>query len=167
MMTSQSSMRATVSPSSQRAWIEIICVVRYICLTAVALLAEGVDRNRVVMRPVAFALPSPSSQRAWIEITSSTKAKTPSGVALLAEGVDRNIAPEELTLRTLVALLAEGVDRNTLEPVPWARTTVALLAEGVDRNSHCRTLERVQRLSPSSQRAWIEIQPHALAVIKR
>ena len=34
---------------------------------------------------------------------------------------------------------------------------VALLAEGVDRNLHQTGLQLVVELSPSSQRAWIEI----------
>ena len=62
---------------------------RYFWQSAVALLAEGVDRN-VLMALVA----------------------TGALVALLAEGVDRNIQSEDTELTRLVALLAEGVDRN-------------------------------------------------------
>ena len=61
---------------------------------AVALLAEGVDRNR---RPwqADFCLPN---------------------VALLAEGVDRNQHGDALgKVVMFVALLAEGVDRNNRE----------------------------------------------------
>ena len=65
---------------------------------AVALLAEGVDRNRNTPRDC------PSKQ-----------------VALLAEGVDRNftvfVTTEGLTT---VALLAEGVDRNP-SPRTWLK----------------------------------------------
>ena len=58
---------------------------------AVALLAEGVDRN-------TFAGPH----------------KAQIGVALLAEGVDRNASTSVSTpIGSEVALLAEGVDRNT------------------------------------------------------
>ena len=34
-----------LSPSSRRAWIEIILIIGYYSSTLVALLAEGVDRN--------------------------------------------------------------------------------------------------------------------------
>ena len=56
------------SPSSRRAWIEIderpADGKRY----AVALLAEGVDRNVATRRPHVTKGWSPSSRRAWIEI---------------------------------------------------------------------------------------------------
>ena len=57
---------------------------------AVALLAEGVDRN---------------TYSALLSVRLDF-------VALLAEGVDRNIAPARYALWSVVALLAEGVDRN-------------------------------------------------------
>ena len=101
---------------------------------AVALLAEGVDRNRLVMMTVPLVK-----------------------VALLAEGVDRNQLPESNQGKDRVALLAEGVDRNSIVPILMGSATmspssrrawieicdfcchvwqpqVALLAEGVDRN---------------------------------
>ena len=106
----------------------------FVSVFAVALLAEGVDRNK-------FSQPPPIM----------------SVVALLAEGVDRNkyVAPVAGALK--VALLAEGVDRNSsfslmqaagiLSPSSrraWIEicrcsgiaspAVVALLAEGVDRN---------------------------------
>ena len=56
-----------VSPSSRRAWIEIDRHPRREGPRAVALLAEGVDRNR-----------------------HGRQGSHPRGVALLAEGVDRN-----------------------------------------------------------------------------
>ena len=78
------------SPSSRRAWIEITFDLSAPKIDSVALLAEGVDRNRVVR-----------------------KLRSAEDVALLAEGVDRNNALSSggLSLKT-VALLAEGVDRN-------------------------------------------------------
>ena len=79
----------------------------------VALLAEGVDRNLGVGLAVVAAGRSPSSRRAWIEITCGTCLTTMSAVALLAEGVDRN--------STMVAPPVGGIQ------------------------------------SPSSRRAWIEI----------
>ena len=102
--------------------------------SAVALLAEGVDRN----------VPA-----AAVDVLID--------VALLAEGVDRNIYGDRLDIAVPVALLAEGVDRNiggslypaSEKPSPSSRrawieisksivlsfsSVVALLAEGVDRN---------------------------------
>ena len=61
---------------------------------AVALLAEGVDRNYL----------------------AQLIAETVSAVALLAEGVDRNPLPGHDPHRDDVALLAEGVDRNYFRP---------------------------------------------------
>ncbi len=57
---------------------------------AVALLAEGVDRN--------------------LKLTTRSRCDN---VALLAEGVDRNLADADAEKdKPQVALLAEGVDRN-------------------------------------------------------
>ena len=103
----------------------------------VALLAEGVDRNSIRYNEVGGFFT----------------------VALLAEGVDRNTAiPLTEPARRLVALLAEGVDRNIvpLEQVIYCR--VALLAEGVDRNNADGFVLGGIYPSPSSRRAWIEIQ---------
>ena len=79
----------------------------------VALLAEGVDRNSVYYALGFDAGVSPSSRRAWIEISASTN--------------------------------------------PRFATKVALLAEGVDRNGPRTTTVAGYSLSPSSRRAWIEI----------
>ena len=57
------------SPSSRRAWIEIVNVPQPVAYRRVALLAEGVDRN-----------------------TASACTRRSRTVALLAEGVDRNIS---------------------------------------------------------------------------
>ena len=79
-----------LSPSSRRAWIEIICTAqvcetRLVALLAegvdrnvfagivqaadkVALLAEGVDRNTLRLYGIDLYSMSPSSRRAWIEI---------------------------------------------------------------------------------------------------
>ena len=59
---------AVLSPSSRRAWIEILSF---------------------VVRSLSFSL-SPSSRRAWIEIFDGYMNTLSSIVALLAEGVDRN-----------------------------------------------------------------------------
>ena len=56
-----------------------------------------------------------------------------------------------------VALLAEGVDRNLHIPTVTPKTSVALLAEGVDRNLWFKWGSTTVTTSPSSRRAWIEI----------
>ena len=81
-----------LSPSSRRAWIEIVPLLAW-CphFLAVALLAEGVDRNR----PCCLLLGAGCC------------------VALREEGVDRNLADADAEKdKPQVALLAEGVDRN-------------------------------------------------------
>ena len=95
------------SPSSRRAWIEIAILsgsaiackyvallaegvdrnrrsnIFYIIVIDVALLAEGVDRNTFVMAIIQQESGSPSSRRAWIEISmhplrSITTVQSPS-----------------------------------------------------------------------------------------
>ena len=78
------------SPSSRRAWIEIFSIVPQAARTAVALLAEGVDRNDLVDVLAEQDTASPSSRRAWIEISARQHCSASRRVALLAEGVDRN-----------------------------------------------------------------------------
>ena len=56
----------------------------------VALLAEGVDRNDCEESEDLTQTASPSSRRAWIEISKSSSTASRASVALLAEGVDRN-----------------------------------------------------------------------------
>ena len=63
---------AAVSPSSRRAWIEINATEQVNDMAYVALLTEGVDRNRLQLLLMRFAV----------------------HVALLTEGVDRNILRE-------------------------------------------------------------------------
>ena len=78
------------SPSSRRAWIEIwrgLCIPRFI---TVALLAEGVDRNKMIYTAKNARKLSPSSRRAWIEMPIKLNPWSKLAVALLAEGVDRN-----------------------------------------------------------------------------
>ena len=89
-MTLQWLKLRSTSPSSRRAWIEII---RGLCCPwprKVALLAEGVDRNIDINREFTAAARSPSSRRAWIEIQCHPYRRHSTPVALLAEGVDRN-----------------------------------------------------------------------------
>ena len=68
----------TESPSSRRAWIEISVGAFALHLAAVALLAEGVDRNNL----------------------RCSHGKTERQVALLAEGVDRNLLLTETEPRS-------------------------------------------------------------------
>ena len=59
---------STGSPSSRRAWIEISSPSSSDITPRVALLAEGVDRNKEWQRRQKELKESPSSRRAWIEI---------------------------------------------------------------------------------------------------
>ena len=61
-------------------------------MAAVALLAEGVDRNITLITSSQPSAWSPSSRRAWIEIARKLCKMQKCAVALLAEGVDRNIS---------------------------------------------------------------------------
>ena len=92
------SASSTRSPSSRRAWIEILfggseTTALQVALLAegvdrnfdcseaaaqfeVALLAEGVDRNYVSEITPEEITPSPSSRRAWIEIKSAVSCKS-------------------------------------------------------------------------------------------
>ena len=92
MMPRTSAIHSTTgSPSSRRAWIEILVIAAVFAAISVALLTEGVDRNLIIedaggqMLTVALltegvdrnisalslsycSILSPSSRRAWIEI---------------------------------------------------------------------------------------------------
>ncbi len=57
-----------------------------------------------------------------------------------------------------VALLAEGVDRNFRHFADYRWALVALLAEGVDRNVAAEHFFGILPMSPSSRRAWIEME---------
>ena len=59
-----------LSPSSRRAWIEILHNRVSELISLVALLAEGVDRNLDARGRHRQEVKSPSSRRAWIEIGS-------------------------------------------------------------------------------------------------
>ena len=157
----------------------------FVSVFAVALLAEGVDRNFDAVDGTEEKALSPSSRRAWIEIGTPGGACGKAHVALLAEGVDRNSPQITAYGKADVALLAEGVDRNIgaargaglLLASPSSRRAwieilhnkspcpgrlVALLAEGVDRNNLRLYRDFRGDKSPSSRRAWIEIQQPGL-----
>ena len=128
----------------------------------VALLAEGVDRNSCARNRQSTGRTSPSSRRAWIEIeelSRPTQGRTSpsSRRAWIEIGWYRSAGTSRW-----VALLAEGVDRNSCPAIrPW-HWKVALLAEGVDRNSYLSRWLGADRASPSSRRAWIEINSRSL-----
>ena len=90
LITIQISHTKRKSPSSRRAWIEIVIKLAFVVVKSVALLAEGVDRNNVNQGTNLMADASPSSRRAWIEILRWLRLPHQDWVALLAEGVDRN-----------------------------------------------------------------------------
>ena len=104
-------------------------------LPRVALLAEGVDRNKDYLHSDIPNVLSPSSRRAWIEIDRLSQH----------------------ALHHVVALLAEGVDRNWLSIVP----AVLLLMSPSSRRAWIEIVKKKGEASllssPSSRRAWIEI----------
>ena len=128
--------KAVLSPSSRRAWIEISASILHGTHAAVALLAEGVDRNIYCATSCRVRFPSPSSRRAWIEISG-----------WMATLKRKRTSPSSRRAWIEIA-----------EPYHWQdRYVVALLAEGVDRNRPLAQGSHADRVSPSSRRAWIEI----------
>ncbi len=92
-------IRANLSPSMRRAWIEIPVIEAVKKMNPVALHAEGVDRNK-----------------------SKVFETENIHVALHAEGVDRNSTIRPSVSAPIVALHAEGVDRNVDDdgkPLEW------------------------------------------------
>ena len=126
---------------------------------AVALHPEGVDRNQIPRHLLRFPHASPSTRRAWIEILDAFCCGTPHTVALHPEGVDRNnYLGDGATTQPAVALHPEGVDRNTFWTDKSTVASVALHPEGVDRNIDCLLVCYTLLMSPSTRRAWIEIE---------
>ena len=149
----------------------------------VALLAEGVDRNRLHYICTMEDETSPSSQRAWIEIgracmpylSAVCGSESPSSQRAwieMARRRNRSRRKQSPSSQRAwieigkgctrrheipVALLAEGVDRNMNKTTRCMPVYVALLAEGVDRNTDLGADVDNAQKSPSSQRAWIEI----------
>ena len=148
-----------LSPSSRRAWIEIIFCFGPVCGKVVALLAEGVDRNCTREWYIYLQKRSPSSRRAWIEMERFCAISHTVVVALLAEGVDRNSgwhperhllsgSPSSRRAWIEIRIFTESPPRLSRSPssrrawiemphddAPRPRQRVALLAEGVDRNN--------------------------------
>ena len=102
---------------------------------AVALLAEGVDRNTLAFSFLLLIGASPSSRRAWIEI------ERPSCKPVYHRSPSSRRAWIEITPRNPTCSAA----------------CVALLAEGVDRNEKLPIEVKNKWESPSSRRAWIEM----------
>ena len=128
----------SLSPSSRRAWIEIMTCSERHQHGRIALLAEGVDRNHLQGR----------------------RLRDPE-IALLAEGVDRNRACNFV----LTDIKRSPSSRRAWIEIcacrtPWTTARIALLAEGVDRNATENDAKWEGYRSPSSRRAWIEIIPH-------
>ena len=101
----------------------------------VALLAEGVDRNKLRIPAKFFKHSSPSSRRAWIEIDTfhTIRYICRTSPSSRRAWIEIRSAPGPRP-RPCVALLAEGVDRNSGLGSPLPACLVALLAEGGDRN---------------------------------
>ena len=108
----------------------------FVSVFAVALLAEGVDRNQIGTLLFRRGGKSPSSQRAWIEIGRLRGTGQGLEVALLAEGVDRNF-------------LCPGFPPTSVGSPSSQRAWIEILCP--------RRKCRPGSVSPSSQRAWIEI----------
>ena len=127
-------MAAQRSPSSRRAWIEILKrIVHAIAKSIVALLAEGVDRNQKAL--------------------SQKRGKA--HVALLAEGVDRNVLVRPVGLGpTAVALLAEGVDRNydALKPYHLVHVSPSSRRAWIEIAHHALSLVMLGRRPPRGGR---------------
>ena len=130
---------------------------------AVALLAEGVDRNGSRKKRIQPASLSLSSRRAWIEIALSpcnaggktSLSSRRAWIEIAACSRSRRSAGRSLSSRR--AWIEIEIKRQELE-----RQSVALLAEGVDRNAQGNHHNIFASWSLSSRRAWIEIRPPSL-----
>ena len=146
-----------LSPSSRRAWIEIKyngsmykefmvallaegvdrnrkTLQKLLRNFSVALLAEGVDRNSLQPCTVSPAVASPSSRRAWIEIfcllCRAAHTASPSSRRAWIEIVTYTYDDEHRPSPSSRRAWIE-IAQN---PIPCFVQIVALLAEGVDRN---------------------------------
>ena len=130
------SQQEVTSPSSRRAWIEIEIQPVHRSGLYVALLAEGVDRNKIALTDERNIMRSPSSRRAWIEIAY--------GVCILCivhTSPSSRRAWIEITnwLKFIVDAAKSPSSRRAWIEIyehrgELGRQRVALLAEGVDRN---------------------------------
>ena len=125
---------------------------------SVALHPEGVDRNDALRHVAVRAKTSPSTRRAWIEIR---RCFLHSAIICVSPSTRRAwieiFAPGAQAIRPKVALHPEGVDRNMSPLSGVAVTPVALHPEGVDRNFATINYFFYLLGSPSTRRAWIEM----------
>ena len=123
------------SPSSRRAWIEIVShLANYTGFSSPSSRRAWIEirqRDQWLQQSV-----SPSSRRAWIEIVHG----------LLTEP---EISGSPSSRRAWIEIQPERAAQK--------RPQVALLAEGVDRNYDGSAWAAMTGRSPSSRRAWIEI----------
>ena len=130
-----------------------------LCRAYVALLAEGVDRNRQPRRWRWLPRQSPSSRRAWIEILNLQNNCKSQRVALLTEGVDRNIPCGSIGQLSFVSPSSR---RAWIEIPRRLRRRCSGAASPSSRRAWIE-MTYFQRdgygnyKSPSSRRAWIEI----------
>ena len=129
------------------------------CAGDVALLAEGVDRNCLLVNGLVESQQSPSSRRAWIEIRRLFHLCRFLLVALLAEGVDRNYFMNRTTRCMPVSPSSRRawieIDYYTgALPEPQSPSSRRAWIE-ISKNFTDSSKKR----SPSSRRAWIEIFP--------
>ena len=123
------------SPSSRRAWIEISTTWAVFLTATVALLAEGVDRNKTTNSFLSSICQSPSSRRAWIEISLTSIRNwavwSPSSrrawIEILHDLHHTHCQMSPSSRRAWIEIMYQDMRINSIG--------VALLAEGVDRNS--------------------------------
>ena len=105
---------------------------------AVALLAEGVDRNTLSLERKAIMEKSPSSRRAWIEMEYVT-----------IDGVDYKASPSSRRAWIEISLTERASRIHSRSPSS-RRAWIEMTKHQPDWKSSVR--------SPSSRRAWIEMQ---------
>ena len=102
-----------LSPSTRRAWIEILYPSMMHSDSGVALHPEGVDRNHFRGSCFGGCKLSPSTRRAWIEIEAQDNAIMIYKASPSTRRAWIEITPRACTAGTpTVALHPEGVDRN-------------------------------------------------------
>ena len=127
------------SPSTRRAWIEIFYLQIFIIAQRVALHPEGVDINCMDFTTCSRPDLSPSTRRAWIEIQEANDVTA-------AGRWSPSTRRAWIEIIILCARQGEGL--------------VALHPEGVDRNIFFAAVMSYSEKSPSTRRAWIEILLH-------
>ena len=137
LIDTNANMTCFVSPSTRRAWIEIVEQDYDTDKNPVALHPEGVDRNFQPRRP----------------------CRSTCRVALHPEGVDRNQKFYKTTTEEQdVALHPEGVDRNLID----TNANMTCFVSPSTRRAWIEILSKIgtytpRNKSPSTRRAWIEI----------